>query len=119
MPINNLVGVDGIPSEATRAPHCGRAAALESDEAQGGGDLAAADQLLAVLFTGVVAELATDHQRGRATAVEVDRLGGAEPDHRRRQLGQVEAGLGVGAALADDRDQLAAAEAKGGAGIAA
>src|SRR3978361_897360 len=109
MPINSLFGVDGIPTEATGAGKPARR--LMRDEFEGGGDLAAADQLQAVLLAGRVEEAAADHQRGRAAAVEVDRLARPEAAHRLRQLTHGQAGLVVGAALADGRDQLPSREA--------
>jgi hypothetical protein len=62
-----------------------------------------------VRLAGRVAQPAVADERGRAAAVEVERLGRAEGDERLGELLQGEAGVVVAAAVGGDGEQAAAA----------
>src|SRR5438477_9086712 len=79
---------------------------------------AAARSVLGVV--GVVEEVASVDQCGRAAAVEVDRVAGAEAGGEFGELGEGEARVDAGAAaVADERDQLFVGGGEGGAWVAA
>jgi len=68
---------------------------------------------------GTVAQAPAAHERGRPSAVEVDRGVGTEVDQEIGELGEGQAGVFVAAAVDGDREHALTGKRQGGTGIAA